>query len=282
MAAPTFDKRLLKVGIQAEGAVRYYEDLDITVNAVKNQNWTQNEGSVTIANLTRELREKILTENRLFNRPLGGKNKLVVEAGRESYGYTKLFVGNIRRAIVSQPPDIAVEIEAYTGGNLSLETTAINSREPQKQLSAISNDVAGELGLSLVFEAMDKAIGAFSFTGAKTWLLKKLSEAGNVTAYIDNEQLIVKDRNQPLKGNSFLVSAENGMIGVPELTEMGVSVRTMFSPAVRVGGTLQVQSKINPAANGSYIIVRVGYSLQNRGNDFYCDIEGVNSRYLVY
>jgi len=99
--------------------------------------------------------------------------------------------------------------------------------------------------------------------------LTDIAVAGGVTVYIDNGALIVKDIGVPLKNVITNVSADTGMVGVPELTEVGVKVKYLLDKNTRLGGQLNLTSKINPAANGSYVIYKLSFEIANREEQFY-------------
>jgi len=61
------DKRIVRVGIETNGAIKYYEGLNITANGTKYGNANQNECEVKISNLDKATRDFILTETSPFN-----------------------------------------------------------------------------------------------------------------------------------------------------------------------------------------------------------------------
>ena len=80
---------------------------------------------------------------------------------------------------------------------------------------------ADDAGVGLEFEATDKNISNYAFTGGALKQVNQLSEAGGVNAFIDDEVLVVKDINKPRKNHSRLLTKDTGMIGIPEITEQG-------------------------------------------------------------
>src|SRR5574340_62173 len=99
------DQRILRVGIEVSGEIQWYEGLRITASGSKVVSDTQNECDVTIYNLSRAVRNYILTETSPFNKNRTPK-KLIIEAGRVSTGTARLFVGDITSSSPTQPPDI--------------------------------------------------------------------------------------------------------------------------------------------------------------------------------
>lgn len=269
--ALSFDDRLLRVGVEVQNQIRWYEGLQIAAQISKAAGPTQNDSTVRITNINKETRDYILTETTPFNENRVRK-RLIVEAGRKSTGYFRLFEGDIVSVTASQPPDIMLTFKAKTGqwdkGNIVSKSNAA-----QTQLSVIAADAAKSMGLSLVFEATDKQIGSYYFVGAASKQVDKLAEAGGVTAYVDDGNLIVKDMGEPLRQTSHVLSLETGLIGIPEPSEQGIKCRYMLDPSSKLGGEFTLKSVMNPGLDGEYIIYKLAYEVSNRDEPFYTIVE---------
>jgi hypothetical protein len=143
------------------------------------------------------------------------------------------------------------------------------SQPGRSSLSQISKQVADDLGLALDFQATDKSIANYTYSGAALKQVDRLGEVGLVNAYVDDTVLIVKNANAPLNNRIKIVSLETGMIGIPEITELGVKVKFLLDNQTTLGGLLRVQSKMYPAANGDYVIYKLGFEIANRDVPFY-------------
>lgn len=296
------DPRIVRIGIEVNGKMQYYSDLNIQVSGTKYGNANENECEVKITNLSKQVRDYILTQTSPFLKPHYDKTppaavtsakktdtstkkkdtepksdgsaevlsgmRLVVEAGRESTGASVVFIGDITSAVPSQPPDIELNIKAVTLSRTKGEIVSV-SKGAATSLKSIAGDIAKDLGLGLLFQAKDKKIGNFAFTGGKLKQVDELGRAGSVNAFVDDEQLIVKDTDNSLTGKSRVLNLETGMIGIPELTEHGIKVKYLYDNQSVVGGALVIESKLNPAANGTYIIFKLSFDIANRENQFY-------------
>jgi hypothetical protein len=265
------DPRLVRIGIEVDGALKLYEDLQIMASGTKYANSLQNECEVSIANIDKATRDYILTETSPFNQNKKPK-KLIVEAGRKSYGYTRIFVGDITNSNISQPPDITVKLKALTS-NFSKGDVIARSQPAQTSLKNIAGQVAKDLGLSLDFQALDKSISNYSFSGGAYKQVDRLGDAGAVNAYVDDDVLIVKDWNVPLKSRTRILNLDSGMIGIPELTEQGIKVKFLLDNQTAIGSALDVTSKIYPTLNGQYAIYKLGFDIANRDTPFYYTAE---------
>ena len=261
------DPRLLRIGVEVNGVLKLYEDLDIHATGTKFANANQNECEVKITNLDKATRDYLLTETTPFN-----KNKtrklLTVEAGRVSTGYSLVFAGDITSAIPSQPPDIMLTLKAKTG-DFAKGLIIASSQPGAVPLRNIATRVAQDLALSLVFEATDRLISNYSFTGGALKQVEHLGAMGHVNAYVDDKALVVKNYNAPLTRTVRELNVDTGMIGIPEFTEHGVKVKMLFDGQTVSGGGLNITSKINPATNGLFTVAKLDFSLANRDTPFY-------------
>ena len=109
------DPRILRVGVTINDELRVFKNLAITAQGSKFASATQNETVIKIANLDKETRDFLATEGTPFNRIRQSKRqKIFLEAGRESTGVTRVFLGDITLVTIAQPPDIWTTIKAIT------------------------------------------------------------------------------------------------------------------------------------------------------------------------
>jgi hypothetical protein len=270
------DPRIVKIGIEINGQIRYYEGLAVTASGTKYANPIQNECEIKITNLAKETRDFILTESSPLNANRTRK-QVYVEAGRESYGTAILFQGDIVSVTGGQPPDITITIKAQTGAWEKGNIVAVG-QPGQAKLSAIAGQVAGSMGLTLDFQAKDKNVSNHNFTGAALKQVDKLGTAGAVNAYVDDGRLVVKDYNIPLSGRVRVLDMDSGMIGVPEFTEQGIKVKFLLDNQSVLGGGLRIKSKTNPAADGDYVIYKLGFEVASRDTPFYYIAEAVRGK----
>lgn len=264
---PELDPRIVKLGIEVNGQIKYYEGLDIRISGQKYANPNQDECEVKIANIDKATRDYILTETSPFNLNRTPK-RLIVEAGRVSYGTSVIYSGNITSSSVSQPPDITITLKALTG-NFKKGQIISRSSGPTSSLKNLAQGVASDVDATLTFEATDKSISNYSYSGGALNQIDKLQEAGDVDVFLDNNVLVVKDRHIPLSGKKRVLNKDSGMIGIPELTEHGVKVTFLLDSQTALGGALEIDSQIYPALNGVYAIYKLGFSIASRDTPFY-------------
>lgn len=262
------DPRIVRVTINVDGDTRTYNTgLWIKSTGCKFANALQNEANVEIANLTKADRDWLLTATSPFNKNHTSK-MLTLEAGRQSYGTSKIYSGNITTCEPSQPPDIILKFKCKTA-QFNKGKIVASDQPASTPLSQIAQQVASDNGLSLNFQATDKQISNYSFSGAALKQVDYLGTAGDVNAYVDDDQLIILDSAKALTGEVRVLDVNSGMVGIPQLTEHGIKVTYMLDNQSKCGGGLQVKSIIYPTLSGSYKIYKLGWDISSRDNAFY-------------
>lgn len=270
------DPRLLKVFLEVDNETHVYQDIFISAKGTKYTNALQNECEISLTNLNRESIDYILTETSPYNTNRTPKT-ITVEAGRESYGTKKIFTGNIVKANLSQPPDITVTIKCLTGNFQNGNILSKGQPNPISLLQ-LSKQLAQDLNMTLTFQATNKNLSNYIYSGALLKQVNSLNFVGGVNVFIDDNTLIVKDMFVPLTNELTVVSEETGMVGQPEITELGVVVTFLLDNHTTLGGGIQVQSIKNPAANGTYVIYKLSFDISNRTRPFYWIAEAARQR----
>lgn len=273
MAHSQLDPRIIKVSFEVNGKLKTYSSpFFITVNGTKYANALQNEADIIIANLDKTTQDFLLTETTPYN--INNTSKTItVEAGRESYGTSVVYTGNIVTSNVTQPPDVGITLKCLTGNFLKTNVIGVN-QAGQATAFQVANAIAQQTNSILNFQATNKNIGNYSFGGSAPNQVQFLNNIGGVTAWIDNGVLVVKNANEPLGNTLKLVSASTGMIGIPQFTEQGLQVKFLYDNRTVLGGLMRVKSYEYPAADGDYIIYKLGFQLSTRDTPFYYIAEG--------
>jgi hypothetical protein len=263
------DLRVIRIGIEVLGRVQWYDDprMNIKASGTKYANPLQNDCTVVISGLSRATRDYILSETSPFNNNRTPK-RLIVQVGRVTTGVFRLFVGDMITAEPGSPPEVSLTLKAKTQ-NAQAGNIVSNSGGATSRLSGLAAQVARDIGVSLDFQAQDKNIANYAHTGAALRQVQKLQEAGGVSAYIDDDVLVVKDAGRPLSGRVQILNLNSGLVGVPKATEKGLTVQFLVGPETALGGALRVESKFNKAVNGDYVINQLAFDVQSHGNPFF-------------
>lgn len=269
MAASAFDGRLVEVDIAFPEGSPYTFDQNFMIKATGTKFASANQASceLTIYNLTRTLRQELITACS----PLGNRDNLPtvsLKIGRVSTGSFLLYVGNVISANLTQPPDIGMTFRALTN-NALLGAIAATQQPALSSLNTISQQVADLGKLTLDYQATNKNISNFSYLGNPLDGVSKINDCGGVLAYCDNQTLVVLDSGKPRISPPRVLSQSTGMVGIPQITEQGVVVTMMADNSIVLGGQITIQSELNPAANGTWFIIRIDYDVSSREQQFF-------------
>jgi len=267
--ASGFDLRKIKVTIDLGTDILVFEEpLAITVAGTNYANSLQNEAEIIIENLSASVQNYILTGVTPFNKNYLPKS-VRVEAGREKYGTSVVYEGNVVEGTCSDPPDIGVSLKCLTG-NYALGNLVNRSMGGTVSLKVIAQQIANDNAVVLKFDAENRNLPGYSFSGPALDQVYAMNNFGGIDAFIDDGVLYVKDGLVQTRGQVITqINKDTGMIGIPQLTEEGVKIKFLFDPKVKLGAGIVLTTVQYPELNGEYVIYRLGFQLTTRENPFY-------------
>ena len=199
---------------------------------------------------------------------------------------TLVFTGNIQTAWgnYQNQPEVFLEIVAQSLYEFQLSPVAPTSFNGAFDVATAMGQFATRMNLTLEpngvnVQLKDKYLGNTVLEQAKT-----LAQMANINLYIDPPVLAIcppnTQRNTP---QVPILSKDTGMIGYPTFNSQGITVRTLFNPAVKFGGTVQIQSDI-PNATGTFIVRGLAYKLESEkpGGAWFATMLATNGNFAIY
>lgn len=135
------------------------------------------------------------------------------------------------------------------GGVLSQEKSTINkSFERDVTIQELCRACAEALGFPITlndndFPETSPYIHGYHLTGDPKVKLNQLAKSHKFKWLIESEKIIIVGNNSYRKGDIVTVSASNGMVGVPEITEIGADAIVKLNPTLRMGGQFEIKSE---------------------------------------
>jgi hypothetical protein len=260
-------QRVIRIGLEIDGQLRWYDGLRIKATGTKFAGDIQAEASVTISGLTIETRNLLLTETSPFNY-YQTPRKIYIDAGREGGAVFRIFEGDIVSSEPGGAPDLDVTLKAQTVHAYAQQaiTTAYGSRV---ELQSIAADVAESMGLALRYEADSKLISRYSYMGNKRDQVRALAQSGGVSVFVDGGDLVVKNRDSYRAGEMRILTANSGMVGLPQPTAVGCDATFTIDGVALIGGALEIKSEYYQAANGVYLIEQLKFDIETHGDRFF-------------
>jgi len=252
---------------------------------------TPNSADIRVYNLNDDTVQRIQKE---FER-------VVLQAGYPG-SYGTIFDGTIkqvRRGRESQT-DTYIDITAADGDSaynfavmnvtLAAGSTAQDHLE-QALASMASRGIT--LGYAPQMSASKLARGKV-FYGMTRDFLDTLGKTQDASWSIQDGKMMLIPNNAYLPGEAVVVSAATGMVGLPEQTQNGITVRTLLNPGIRIGKRLKIDNasiqlyryglsvnsgtsnafvsqQANVADDGFYKAIVVDHYGDTRGNEWYTD-----------
>lgn len=268
-------KRIVTTEFSVRGGLKRFENISSKFRIEKFQGSVMNKAHIDIANLAREDVE-YLTTYTSYALAVQQRKRLRISAGYEGQDVALLFDGDISEALPTAPPDVWLKCQAISGyyNNQTLLTKSIDSPTSVKQLAL---NIANTLGLELDWRASsEKTIGSFNYIGGGSKLINEFNRLGNFIAFEEDGKLKVVDKiikADKLAASAKVLSAESGLIDMPQPNALGLSAKMLLDPTVACGSLVKLESKRIPAANGFYWVYKLTHEGGLRENSFYTTIE---------
>lgn len=253
----------------ATGNALRFSELHCRFKVDKSFNQTPNTGEFRIWNMASDTAARIKTE---FSR-------VVVEAGYEG-NYGLIFDGNIKQ--VKQGKETAVDtfVDLACGdGDKAYNFAVVNKTiaagaNPGAVISAVAGPMAaqgvtlGTAGANVPGPVLPRGKVLY---GASRDHLRSIAAGLGQTWSIQDGKFQVVGKAEVMPGTGILLSPSTGLVGIPEQTEQGVSIRCLLNPMLRVNGLVQLRDTY---LDGNYKVIGLTFSGDTRGQDWYADIVG--------
>lgn len=291
-------QRRLIVTISLPGGDVVLDDsLDIHVRIHKNALAIQNKATIEVTNMLASVRQQLLSNFTAWQKNQRDQFGVVspywnvtIKAGYLSADGTDttstIYKGQVVQCdLVSSPPNVRVRISCYT--NQVDKTKFITDPMPYQQTFRelvfwAGNQMGFDNSHIKCSTSFDENIiynAARSIVVAAA-LLPYIQDYyhPDVAAFIDDDFLIVKDRNAVIDQGDIVILDE--FIGIPNWTEWGVEGTVLLDPSIHVAGGAQFESILNPSLGstqtpGQYVVLELEYDLASRDTPFYIKVSGI-------
>ncbi|QEG09509.1 putative structural protein [Erwinia phage vB_EamM_TropicalSun] len=266
------------------------EELMLNINIKKAALNIQNRATIDVGGLTQKDREYLLSNFTAFNKRLVDTGQVEaayinvkIEAGYEDNGKQSLsviFKGQVvSTEPVSGPPNMITRITCYTRqiDKTKFVTTPAPAKSTFKEYVTWAAQQMGFGNNFICDTSINDTIivnaGRTAFTNAALlWDIQNLYR-DSVAAYVDDDFLIVKDKNKILSAGQLTTLTEF-MNGPPTWTEWGVEFTVLFDPNIKLASGVNLKSIINPSLNDTnFVIMSLTYEIESRGDKFYAKAE---------
>lgn len=247
--------------------------LRVQANILKTGAYAMGEAQLRIHGLTPTVLNALTA---IYTTPqLLRQNTVIIEAGDDIVGMHTVFTGGITlaQADLNQQPDSVLNVIAQAGLIYTLQPPsytqgtyqAFSSYQGPTTVDSILRSLAAQMGLGFENNGVNVTLAKPYLKGSiRDQVLSVISTAGCEWNNGDGGILAIWPRggNRSLNGPVPVISPENGMIGYPSYSNMGLKVRTTFNPNIIFGGQIEVKSSL-PQANYIWNVFGLSYILES-------------------
>ena len=230
-------------------ALPYTLDFTVTRNLLA----SANTATFRVYNLAERSRNKVYKDQ---------YNLLEYRAVQLWAGYSDqpplIFNGNVKQAWSyrqSGSRDVITEIEAYEGAyamvNGFSSRTVSGGQSYAEILQSLNSDLP-YLDSPLIGGIQGAASRAVSLFG-NTWKLAQQYSGGAAT--IDNNRMVVLKPNECIEGDITIINAATGLLGSPYRANAMIEFDMLFTPQLKIGQIVKLESVVNSIVNGFYKVV---------------------------
>ena len=227
--------------------------------------------------------------------------KVILQGGYES-NFGVIFQGNIKQVIIGRESgqDTFINIQAGDGDqsyNFAIVNQTIAAGATQTdQITAAANSMTENGGVTTgnigTLPQGQLPRGKVMYGNARHYLRNVAQNTNNAWS-IQDEQITFVPKKSYLPGQVTVLTSKTGMIGQPQQTNIGVNVKALLNPNIKVGGRIQIDNKSvqnykinlsnsqqNAAANvgaslsadGTYYVMAAEYEGDTRGVPWYVNL----------
>ncbi len=158
---------------------------------------------------------------------------------------TLVFYGDITTAWgnYQQMPDVFLQIQAIGGYVNKLTPIPPTSYNGPLDAATVMAQLAGQMGYTFENNGVSVQLSSPYLPGTAMDQARELAEQAGIALYLDNNVLAITPLNQPRNTASIPeISAQSGLVGYCTYDGRSVNFKTLFNPAIKFGGQIQVQS----------------------------------------
>ena len=251
--------------------------LRITFDVLKTIQRTHDTASISIYNLNQQSRAA-----------LQGDIRLILEAGYQEK-ISELFNGILQLSGTErQGPDIITSFDVEDGAETRNKRTALSfpkgtiMKDIVKAVSAATGLDIGKATkdmdsaeASVLYKLLFAKSEGFSASGSVEKILDEVTKKLNMDYQINGGELKITARGRPTNDPPIPLNVLGGLIGVPSIGAKGVvTAKTLLMPELLPKQRVLIESS---TSTGTYMIQQVRFIGDNYGQDWYSEIEAIET-----
>lgn len=207
-----------------------------------------------------------LTTIGLVNSAVRLKNKILIAAGDDETGMSTAYSGTISVSWINMDgaPDSCLEVIGVAGLAASIKPVEALSIQGAADVATIMGALAEQMGFAFENNGVQVQLSNPYFPGTALMQAKACARAADICMTIDRDTLAIwpKDDARDTPEGIPLISKATGMRGYPRFASNGIEVSMLWSPQIKPGGKVQVQSALTMAC-GTWLVSNAMHTLES-------------------
>lgn len=188
-----------------------------------------------------------------------------VMAGDLASGLSSIFTGTLYAGTLQYQsmPKVHILLEAQSAYQYRVDvgdSVSAISFDGEVQAEDIITGLANKMNMKFVNHGVSKKVTDVNLSGNLMAQLREICNQTKTAYSIENNTLHIWPDDRMRDDEVITLSPDTGLVGYPEFFPMGIVVRSLFEPRLRLGSRVQVQSTI-AQATGEWIAHSVSHHL---------------------
>ena len=242
------------------------EGLRASASVTKAGGVSMAQATIRVYGLTLDLMNQLST----LGKPLvtARNNRIAVAASSDDEPAATVFQGIISDAWVDMAgaPDGVFEVSAHTGLIEALKPVEPISFPGSADVATIMAGLATKMGYMFENTGVTAQLSNPYFPGTARMQAEACARAAGINWILDNQTLAIWPKDSARGALAPLISPATGLVGYPAHTANGISLTTLYNPAIVFGARVQVDSVLKPAV-GVWTVFKVAHDLESETPD---------------
>lgn len=260
--------------------------LRCTFNCIKVMQMAPQYSTIVIYNLSPATENAIIKEG----------DRITLEAGYEGSQYGLIFDGNVVQYIRNKEEGttytltlIAADADLWMSYSIS-NFSMVRGQNARSVIEGCASKASiplelGNISGSLSTSQLTRGKVVFGLTRD---YIRQIAQSENATAYVADGKIHTVKASDIPEGEILDLSPDSGLIGVPEQTDYGVTIRSLLNPRIKVNTLIHVDNSLVRNQqfeqgqqvyaldnDGIYRVIQITHIGDTRGNDWYSEVTTV-------
>jgi len=192
------------------------------------------------------------------------QNHVELRAGSDEEGMTVVWSGDIYIAFADMldMPMVCLRISSRPGAFHAMKPVAPVSIRGSADVSGMMKQLAGQMGFDFEDAGVQVKLANPYYAGTAWDQAMQIARDAGISLVMDKKTMVIVPPGKSRKGDVPVIAPWTGMKGYPQFNQNQIVVTSLFNPAVKPFGTVEVHSDLT-SANGQWVVNKLEYALES-------------------